>query len=273
VVCEKCGGTGFEIVNRDGREYAQACACRRSPATGDDALLAACRIPPRYEGCSFGNFSPVTTSHAMALEKAVRYCQGYPYLDIDEGLGLLITGNNGVGKTHLAVAVLKDLVAHKKVRGQFWDFHELMREIKNSYDPETRTTELEVLSPVMQAGILVLDDLGAWRITDWMNDTLFQIVNSRYLAKRATVITSNFQDVTPEEAAKADALVRREYLVDRIGQRLRSRLVEMCLMIRIDGKDFREHKQQSHLSAVTGTSSSKPDAPLAPRPPRPRFGG
>jgi DNA replication protein DnaC len=276
--CERCNGTGFERVDRDGREIVRPCACRR-PAPGpqgDDAFLSACRIPPRYEDCRLSTFDPISPSHASALEKALKFCRGYPFLGHDEGLGLLLTGNTGVGKTHLAVAVLRELVTQKGARGQFWDFHQLMREIKNSYDAETKTTEIQVLAPVMETDILLLDDLGAWRITDWMNDTLFQILNSRYLAKRPTLITTNFQDRSVDEVKRADALERREFFVDRIGQRLRSRIVEMCLIVQIDGKDFREMRQESNRTAVLGTSerSAGERAPEAPRkPPTPRFGG
>jgi DNA replication protein DnaC len=269
-------------VEKDGREVARPCACRRPAAgpAGEEAFLAACRIPPRYEDCRLSGFDPISPSHASALEKALKYSRGYPFLGHDEGLGLLITGNTGVGKTHLAVAVLRELVTQKGARGQFWDFHELMRAIKSSYDPETKTTELQVLSPVMETDILLLDDLGAWRITDWMNDTLFQILNSRYLAKRPTLITTNFQDKSVEDVKRADPMERREFFVDRIGQRLRSRLVEMCLIVQIDGKDFREMRQESNRTAVLGTSERLPEAsrgerlPDPPRkPPTPRFGG
>lgn len=260
------------IATRDGREFAERCDCRTGrPASAPD-FLRACRIPPRYAHCALASFEPFTASHTAALEKAMRYCAGYPFLGIDEGLGLLLTGNNGVGKTHLGVAVLHELFTTKGVRGQFWDFHELMREIKSSYDPETKTSEIQVLAPVIEADLLLLDDLGAWRITDWMNDTLFQILNSRYLAKRSTLITTNFQDVTPEEARRADLSQRREFFVDRIGPRLRSRIVEMCMLVRIEGDDFREHKQHSHRKAVLGTSADPGERPR-PAPPRPRFGG
>ena len=126
--CPRCGGTGFEIVEKDGRDFAQPCSCRRAAAAGPDAFLDACRIPRRYEHCSLGTFEPANASLTAALGKAMSYCNGYPYIrPEDEGLGLLFTGDNGVGKTHLAVSVLRELVTNKGVRGQFWDFHELIR--------------------------------------------------------------------------------------------------------------------------------------------------
>jgi DNA replication protein DnaC len=106
-----------------------------------------------------------------------------------------------------------------------------------------------------------------------MNDTLFYILNSRYLAQRPTLITTNFQDVSAREAADADRLVRREFLVDRIGQRLRSRLAEMCLPVVLDGADFRENRRQANLSVVLGTTAVRDEPLPPPPPPRPRFGG
>jgi DNA replication protein DnaC len=249
--CADCNGTGFSIVTKDGREFAQRCACQagaRSSGAADP--VARCRIPPRYEHCTLESFEPGNASLSAALEKALSFCAGYPHLGDDEGLGLLFCGDNGVGKTHLAVAVLRELVANRGARGQFWDFHELIREIKSSYDPETKTTELMVLEPVVDADVLLLDDLGAWKMTDWMNDTLFYILNSRYMAKRPTVITTNYQDVTREEALAADPLRRREFLVERIGQRLRSRLMEMCLVVRVTGSDHRQARQQANQVAL-----------------------
>jgi DNA replication protein DnaC len=131
--CARCGGTGFEILAKDGREFARPCACRRPAAAGHD-LLGQCRIPPRYEHCTLASFEPGTDSLTAALGKVMNYCAGYPFLGADEGLGLLFTGDNGVGKTHLAVAALRELATAKGARGQFWDFHELIREIRNSYD-------------------------------------------------------------------------------------------------------------------------------------------
>jgi DNA replication protein DnaC len=239
-------------VSRDDREYARPCACRGGDQ-GAESLLGACRIPLRYEECSLEGFDAGNASLKAALEKALSYCHGYPFLGaVNEGLGLLFTGDNGVGKTHLAVAVLRELVTRKGVRGQFWDFNELIREIRNSYNPETKTTELQVLEPVVETDLLLLDDLGAWKMTDWMNDTLFYVLNSRYLSKRATLITTNHQDVDKEKVMAADSLTRREFLVERIGQRLRSRLMEMCVVVPMHGPDFRRQRQEGLQVEVRG---------------------
>jgi DNA replication protein DnaC len=264
--CEKCGGIGFEIVARDGREFARACECRRAGDVAAADTVAACGVPPRYEHCSLATFEPGNASLRAALDKAMRYCTGYPFSGDDEGLGLLFTGTNGVGKTHLAVAVLRELVATKGVRGAFWDFNALIRQIKRSYDPETRTTEAEVLDPVIATDVVLLDDLGAWKVTDWMVDTLFYILNVRYMEKRVTLITTNYQDVDPKTARRADQNLPKEYLVERIGQRIRSRLMEMCLVIDVQGDDRRETQQSGKRVAVLGRpgSGAPPPTRLGP---------
>jgi DNA replication protein DnaC len=259
--CERCGDSGFEIVAKDGREFARPCACRRPARRSAGDVLDAAHIPPRYEHCTFANFEPFTAPLMEALKKCERYCEGYPYVGpTDEGLGLLFTGPSGVGKTHLAVAVLQELVTHKGVHGQFWDFHSLIRKIKDSYNPETATTELQVLEPVVEADVLLLDDLGAWKMTDWMVDTLFYILNGRYMAKRATIISTNFEDAPPEIAARDHSPRRKEYLVERIGQPLRSRLMEMSLVIEIRADDYRQNRQVSNSQHVLGARRTAPRA-------------
>lgn len=251
MACERCNDTGFEIVEKDGRAFARACDCRRAASGETGGIESAFRIPPRYEHCRLASFEPGNASLRAALEKCIAYCSNYPFLNPeDEGLGLLFTGDTGVGKTHLAVSVLRELAETKGVRGQFWDFNDLIRAIRDSYNAETKTTELGVLEPVVSTDLLVLDDLGAWKMTDWMNDTLFYVLNSRYMAKRATIITTNFQDADREAVLAADPMRRREFLVERIGQRLRSRLMEMCVVIPLNGPDHRRSRQEGNQMAV-----------------------
>jgi DNA replication protein DnaC len=241
--CEICGGVGFEIVVHDDREFAKTCACRAEGAKGPD-IFERLRVPARYRSCTLGNFESASSPDMRkAHEQSVSFAAGYPHTGVSAGLGLLFTGSNGIGKTHLAVAVLRDLAETRKVRGQFWDFHELMREIRSSYNPDVRMTETEVLDPIINTDVLVLDDLGAWKMTDWMNDTLFYILNQRYVHQRPSIITTNFEDKDASEIRRLDQVggdaTDREFLVERIGNRLRSRLMEMCVVIRMKGTDHR----------------------------------
>jgi DNA replication protein DnaC len=150
----------------------------------------------------------------------------YPAVD----RGLLFTGPCGVGKTHLAVAILRGLI-EKGVPCLFYEFGALLKEIQDSYDPASQASESKVLSPVREAEVLVLDELGASKPTDWVRDTMMQIVGARYNDKKLTVFTTNYPD---ERRAPSD-----ETLEDRVGVRLRSRLFEMCKTVRVDGGDYR----------------------------------
>jgi DNA replication protein DnaC len=209
------------------------------------------RIPRRYEHCIFPTYEPSSLLQKEARDKAERYVDAYQTRGVkapnDAGLGLLFTGGNGTGKTHLAVATLTELAFRHGISGQFWDYHELLREIRNSYDAKTTLTEYELLEPIIEMEVLLLDDLGAWKMTDWMNDTLFYILNRRFLALRPSIITTNYPDKQPslEELRDADPSVTREYLVDRIGPKLRSRLLEGCTVIRLDGIDRRQFVLQA----------------------------
>jgi DNA replication protein DnaC len=105
-----------------------------------------------------------------------------------------------------------------------------------------------------------------------MADTLFHIVNKRYLSRRSTIITTNFLDVSPAEAKEAGDSYKREFLVERIGVRLRSRLFEMCLHIPMHGEDFRQRQQTANRHVVYGDHTVRAEA-AAPVRPKPRFGG
>ena len=151
----------------------------------------------------------------------------YPAVD----RGLLLMGNVGVGKTHLAAAILRGLI-EKGVPCLFYEFGALLKEIQSSYNPVSQTSVSKVLAPVYEAEVLALDELGAVKPTDWARDTMMQIINTRYNDKKLTVFTTNYADA---RRAPAD-----ETLEDRIGVRLRSRLYEMCRTVVIEGEDYRQ---------------------------------
>jgi DNA replication protein DnaC len=151
-----------------------------------------------------------------------------------------LIGPSGVGKTHLAVAMLKHLILDKAIPCLFCDYRDLLKQIQNSYNPSVQTTELELLRPIFQTEILVLDDLGAVKPTEWVWDTVSVILNTRYNESLTTIITTNFQDGPAAAVAGPRGAAREETLGDRIGERMRSRLSEMCRIVNLAAPDYRQ---------------------------------
>jgi len=161
-------------------------------------------------------------------------------------------GPAGVGKTHLAVAIMKGILG-KGFAAVFYEFGSLLKEIQDSYNPISKSSELRVLAPVYQADVLVLDELGATVPTDWVRDTMYQIINKRYNDRKLTIFTTNYLDepqlhvVGDEHSADKKRNKERiqERLEDRIGVRLRSRLYEMCQEVHISGEDYRKFTKRT----------------------------
>lgn len=224
VICSFCFGSGMEVVPGKG---ARRCRCCTRDARAK--LLEAARIPRRYEACSLSNYKPANNnaSQLQAFNYAYRLVREYPSVD----RGLLFMGTCGVGKTHLSVAILRELMEKKGISCLFYEFGTLLKEIQNSYNPISETSELTLLMPVIEAEVLVLDELGASKPTDWVRDTMMHVINTRYNDRRLTIFTTNYLDGRRAECV--------EILEDRIGVRLRSRLFEMCKTVQIEGEDYR----------------------------------
>jgi DNA replication protein DnaC len=224
--CVLCDDTGWRSIDHDGVRRVARCDCWRESV--GRSRLAQANIPRRYQHCTIANFTPYNESLTRAASAARRIADGFPVVD----RGLLLEGQPGVGKTHLAVAVLKQAVEATGARGLFYDTRDLLRVIRSTYDPSIRTTEIEVLRPVLTADLLVLDDLGAEKTSEWVEETMNLIVNTRYNERRLTLFTSNFPDIPDETDPNS--------LLFRIGARMRSRLHEMCEFQVMDGADYRE---------------------------------
>ncbi len=221
--CQYCYGTGMEVIAGKG---ARRCRCRTEGAR--TKLIDSARIPRRYDQCSLQNYYPAqgNGTQLRAFNYAFRLVREYPAVE----RGLLFSGPVGVGKTHLSVAILRGLV-EKGVPCLFYEFGSLLKEIQDSYNPISQTSELKVLAPVFDAEVLVLDELGASKPTDWVRDTMMQIIGTRYNERRLTIFTTNYLDTRRSSA--------EETLEDRVGVRLRSRLHEMCKTVIIEGEDYR----------------------------------
>lgn len=236
--CASCGGTGWLLVTQGKHELAQPCPdCREKEARAN--LLKRAGIPARYLDRGFDVYSIHHPRQAEALQRAVDFVEAYPKVE----RGLLFVGPCGVGKTHLAVAILRRLVEEKGVSGRFVDESELLRRLQFSYGPDSPDTERDVVLPLMETEVLVWDDLGTGRPTEWVRETLRIILNHRYTEGRLTILTTNYRlesaDTRDEKLWNGDDRRGDGSLAERIGVRLYSRIMEMAEVVEVMGPDAR----------------------------------
>jgi DNA replication protein DnaC len=257
MACLLCDDTRWKRIEIDGVHRVERCDCWREAVTAK--ALAEAGIPPRYRACDLDTFQDYNDSLVTAVKKAKALVEAFPIVD----KGLLFLGKPGIGKTHLSVGILKRIVQRTGARAKFYDTRTLLALIRSTYDPVARTTEASVIRPVMDAEFLVLDDLGAERPTEWVEETMNLIINTRYNMRRLTVFTSNYPEAAPKNAPI-------ETLVERIGARIFSRLFEMCDFVEMQGVHFRElgkNPTGAEIAALDrGGSRLDRDVGLTPRP-------
>lgn len=253
--CSLCRGTGWKLVVRPDGAGKAAAPCDCGMEERSERVIERARIPKRYEHCDFESYSTdvgATPQQIHSLKNAKLLAQGFirDYPGAAEK-GLLLMGPSGVGKTHLAVAALRELIRRGHA-GLFCDYRELLKEIQASYNPASESTEMAILEPIRTVEILVLDDLGASKPSDWVRDIVGIVLNARYNERRTTIITTNYNDnpATEGEAVrdprgKLVMPVREDSLEQRIGSRMRSRLFEMCRTVEISAHDFRRESTQA----------------------------
>ncbi len=266
--CPQCGGRGW-VVEPDGAAgAARRCACRRRDAK--PRLLEAAGVPPRYRGCRLDNFDvsqgPQGARDQLLGARTVarRYVEEFVASQGRRGPGgLLFVGPAGVGKTHLAVAVLLELIEQLHLSGRFVDFTALVYQIQSTFDPGSPDWQREILEPFLRADVLVLDELGAMKSSPWVNDVLYLIVNGRYTRRQPTLFTTNYKiDETPREAVALDrvqekdppSVKRDEPLSWRIPAPLLSRLHEMAQPVLLTAADDFRRRYAGH--GLAGASAA-----------------
>jgi DNA replication protein DnaC len=224
--CPRCNGSGWVPLAGDALRV-EPCACQ-----GDlrrRQRITAANIPPRYYHCRLETFYPRSNAALLTAKGRIQeFADGW-LPGINNGRGLLLMGSCGSGKTHLAVAALLEIIdSSKPGRLLFSNFQDLIQEIQASFDSDESPSKSEILRPLLEVDLLVLDELGSQKPSLFVQDILYYVINSRYNGQRTTIFTTNFS----------------EDLGDRIGERLRSRLYEMAEEIRLAGvPDYRRENK------------------------------
>lgn len=249
--CPKCGGTGFIIVEGANLSGAKPCDCRFQGRA--ERMEDRSQIPPLYRHASFDNFvvpgpdNPIARRDLTNVLLAVKnYVRDFPN---DARPGLLLIGEPGTGKTHLAIAAMRRII-EKGFECLFTDYQALLDRIRSGYDPSSNSANKEAYKVALDSEVLLLDDLGAHRVTDWVEDTITSIVTHRCNNRKALIATTNLPDGDAGSSlVEKSGLGKPEYRVtlsERIGPRARSRLFEMCTVIRMPLiEDYRLRKART----------------------------
>jgi len=260
-ICILCEGSGLRIVQQDGRQVARPCECRIERRAA--RMLERARIPKRFQNSTLDAYSiaDTTTDESLkrALSTAKSFTKGYPIET--EGRGLLFVGSKGLGKTHLAVSILRSLIGVRGASGFFWEHKELMESLRGAmFGSSSAGAEDALLRSLTKCDVLVLDDLGDLTPSDWTWDTTSYILNSRYNESLATIITTNLDNRASlsstsepyDRFAEVRKAVARLTLGDRIGDRMWSRLQEMCVVVEMRGEDYRQKLKRASFAGGTG---------------------
>jgi DNA replication protein DnaC len=247
MACAICNDTRWKSVIEDGVERVVRCDCWRTAVV--DRLMREARVPQRYMRCELATFEPDTDSQREAYRLARTFVDAFPIVD----RGLVLYGKHGVGKTHLAVGILKTAIRDKGARGYFFETRELLKLVRDTYNRSVEETEMDVLAPVLKADLLVLDDLGAERTSDWVQETLGLVVNTRYNERRPTIFTSNLSD--PADSTEPSSFIYQ------LGARTRSRLLEMCDWVEMEGVDIRETGHHPSPESIQRWQKESPASP------------
>ncbi|HCH62462.1 MAG: hypothetical protein CL927_16525 [Deltaproteobacteria bacterium] len=242
--CPRCLDSGTVTALVNGEVRTGRCRCQRPIDRA--RLYSAAQIPGRYTQATLESYTQGLLQHAPenmgVLEEVSRWMSDWRVGQ--ENRGLIVWGPVGRGKTHLLVAIVRDLILRHGVPARFVEFTRLLGQLKSGYS-EGRSGNA-IIDPLIQIPVLAIDELGKGRLTDWELTIIDEIISRRYNALACTLGSTNFRPEVATGAAPANAAlvdINPQTLGDRVGDRVLSRLQEMCDFVELAGIDFRTIEQ------------------------------
>jgi DNA replication protein DnaC len=216
-VCPICGGTGWNVIYQDGEEVAKRCKCLEKEILQNKIKSAA--IPEEFKGKTFSNYIK-DSDNEKAFTAAYEFVKDWD----DRPKGIIFTGMVGVGKTHLVAAIINNLMVKKDVIPMFVNTPDLIAELREAQFKDGEDSLANKLNKIKDCPLVCFDDLAKERMTDWVREQYYRIINHRYINRLPVLVTTNCS---------------MDQLDEKLGDATASRLIAMCEVIEVEGRDRR----------------------------------
>lgn len=192
-----------------------------------EKLFSISNLGERFSKSTFESFLDRNGSET-AYKVAVKYVKTFKEWN---GESLMLWGEPGNGKTHLAAAIVNEL-SKKGYIVVFQSVPELLQRIRSTFNSENKENETQIMRALLECDLLILDDIGAEKTTEWVEEKLFNIIDGRYRKELPTLYTSNLE---PKE------------LKNQVGKRSYDRMVETSLTVKNEAASYRREIAKQRL--------------------------